>query len=123
MKSIIFYITDKSDGVKAVQDLCDSIKAREDAGHKLYFKFLMAGAYVITMGTEDADGNKFFVGEHEIIFIPVHRQGDIERLKETKEVVWYKNCMIMAGDNEKARALRDLLIDWLLEIKQDWVDS
>ena len=117
MDSIIFYITDREEGTKAVQYLCEDIKARQDAEHKLYFKFLLSGAYMVSMGCEDTDGNKHFIGEHEIIFMPVGRQSDIERLKDTKNVIWYKNCMIMAGDSDKTKELRQVLIDWLLEIK------
>lgn len=120
MKSIIFYVTNSEDSAKAVKYLTDAIKAREDAAHKLYFKFLMGGAYMLAMGCEDNKGEKYFVGNHEIIFIPSIRQRDIDRLKELKEVVWYKNCMIISGDNGKAVALRDLLIDWLLEKKEDF---
>lgn len=115
MKTIIFYTTDANDAVTSAQDLSDSIVLREDAKHKLYFRILFGGAYVISMGCVDVDGKKQFIGNHEIIFIPARRQQDIERLKESKDVVWYKNCMIMAGSGEKATALRDLLIDWLLE--------
>lgn len=119
MKTIIFYIVDRENGISAVRGLCDDIQAREDAKHKLYFKFLMNGTYMISMGCKDTDGIKHFVGNHEIIFIPANRQQDIERLKETKNVVWYKNCMIMAGEGEHPTRLRSILIDWLLEKMED----
>ena len=120
MKTIIFYIDDATDGIKAVQYLTDDIKAREDANHKLYFSFLMNGAWMVSMGCEDTDGKKHFIGEHEIVFMPTNRQRDIERLKDVKTVVWFKNCMIIAGEGAKPTELRQLLIDWLLEKKEDF---
>ena len=35
METIIFYVTDKKNGVKAVQDLVDDIKANKDAEHMM----------------------------------------------------------------------------------------
>ena len=120
MKTIMLTSQNKEDSIKSVNYLVEDIKAREDANHKLYFRFLMAGAYMVSMGCEDTDGVKHFVGEHEIIFMPSNRTQDIERLKELKDIVWLKNCMIIAGDGDKPKKLRNSLIDWLLEKKEDF---
>lgn len=120
MKTIIFYITDHEEIVKSVKNLTDDIKNREDASHQLYFKFLMGGAYTISRGRTDKNGVRELTGEHEILFIPSTRQRDIERLKETKTVIWYKNAMIIAGDGEKPKELRRLLINWLLNDKEEF---
>lgn len=117
MKTVIFYSTDIHDSVTAVKYLVDDIKAEEEANHKLFFKFLFENAYYISMGCVDDEGKRHFIGEHEVIFMPSERELDIERLKQTKDVVMYRNCMAISGD--KAKEFRKTLIDWLLEKKED----
>lgn len=123
MKTIIFYTKDRDEAIRSVEFLTKDIQSREDASHQLYFRFLMAGAYSVARGTTDEKGNKELTGEHEIIFIPFNRQRDIERLKELKEVIWYKNAMIIAGNGEKPTELRRLLINWLLNDKEEFVNE
>lgn len=120
METIIFYVTDKKNGVKAVQDLVDDIKANKDAEHKLFFKFLMADTYHISMGTTDDKGNRHLIGEHEVIFIPQTRLGKLDAtFNENKKILYMKNCMTICGDGKKPKAMRALLIDWLLEKKKE----
>ena len=120
MDTIIFYITDKEDGLKAIKALTDDIKADKDAEHKLYFRFLMANSYHVTMGCEDDEGKKHLIGEHELIFIPSTRLGNLDvSFNENKNIIFQKNCMLIVGDGEKPQAYRKLLIDWLLEKKKE----
>lgn len=116
VKTILFYITNKEDGLKAIQYLIDDIKANEEAQHKLFFKFLFEGAYYISMGTTDDEGKRYLIGDHEVIFMPQPRMGSMEEsFKQNKNIIFQKNCMIIAGDNGKAKTLRNVVIDWLLE--------
>lgn len=120
METILFYITDKEDGLKAIKFLTDDIKANEDANHKLYFRFLMADTYQVSMGCTDDDGNKHFIGNHEILFMPSSRLGKVDvSFDQNKKIIFQKNCMLIVGDGEKAKAYRALLIDWLLEKKKE----
>ena len=120
METILFYITDKEEGLKAIKFLTDDIKANDDANHKLFFKFLMADSYYISMGTTDDEGQKHFIGEHEVIFMPQTRLGKLDTtFNENKKIIFMKNCMIIAGDGKKAKAMRELIIDWLLEKKKE----
>lgn len=116
--TIMFYIVDQEDGINAVKYLTEDIKSREEANHKLYFRFLLGGAYVVSRGHVNDQGIKEMIGNNEIIFIPSIRQRDIERLKELKNVIWYKNIMTIAGKSKKSKELRQLLIDWLLEKRE-----
>ena len=116
VKTILLYITDKEDGLKAIQYLVDDIKANDEAHHKLYFKFLFNDAYYISMGTTDKDGKRYLIGDHELIFMPQTRLGSItDSFNQNKDIIFQKNCMVIAGDNEKAKAFRELIINWLLE--------
>ena len=120
VQTIIFYVTDKEDGLKAVKYLTDDIKANEEANHKLYFRFLMNDMYQVTMGCTDDDGQKHLIGNHEVLFIPSSKLGKWDvSFSENKKIIFQKNCMIMAGEGEKTKAMRALLIDWLLEKKKE----
>lgn len=120
METIIFYITDKEDGLKAIKSLTDDIKADNDADHKLYFRFLMADTYCVSMGCEEEDGTKHLIGEHEIIFMPSTRLGRLDSsFDQNKKIIFQKNCMLIVGDGEKPQAYRKLIIDWLLEKKKE----
>ena len=120
MKTILFYIVDKNDGLKAIQALTNDIKADKDADHKLYFKFLMADTYYICMGCEDEDKKKHFIGTNEVIFMPSSRLGKLETsFNQNKSIIFQKNCMLIVGDGKKPTEYRKLLIDWLLERKKE----
>ena len=120
LETILFYITDKEDGLKAVKYLTDDIKADEDANHKLYFRFLMADTYQVSIGCTDDDGQKHLIGNHEVLFVPESRLGKLDTsFNQNKNIIFMKNCMFIAGDGEKASSTRKLLIDWLLEKKKE----
>lgn len=120
METIIFYITDKEDGLKAIKALTDDIKTNEDANHKLYFRFLMADTYQVSMGCTDDDGKKHLIGEHELLFMPSTRLGKLDTsFDQNKNIIFQKNCMLIVGDGDKPKAYRELLIDWLLEKKKE----
>lgn len=120
MDTILFYITDKEDGLKAIKALTDDIKNDNDADHKLYFRFLMADTYQVSMGCEDEEGKKHLIGEHEILFMPSTRLGKFDTsFDENKNIIFQKNCMLIVGDGDKPKAYRKLLIDWLLEKKKE----
>lgn len=120
METIIFYITDKEDGLKAIKALTDDIKANEDANHKLYFRFLMADTYQVSMGCTDDEGQKHLIGEHEVLFMPSSRLGKLDiSFNDNKNIIFQKNCMLIVGDGDKPKAYRELLIDWLLEKKKE----
>ena len=116
VKTILFYVTDKEDGIKAVKYLIDDIKANDEAQHKLFFRPMMRGTYYISMGTTDDKGNRYMIGDHELLFMP---QNSFEFLdgtfKENKTIILQKNCMVIAGETEKASELRNKIINWLLE--------
>ena len=96
MQTIIFYITDKEDGLKAIKALTDDIKADKDADHKLYFHFLMADTYHVSMGCEDDEGKKHLIGEHELIFIPSTRLGKFDTsFDENKNIIFQKKQVNM----------------------------
>lgn len=117
VKTILFYVTDQENGIKAIKYLVDDIKANPEANHKLFFKFLMKGAYYISMGTTDDEGKRYLIGDHEVIFMPQTRLGFLDG--QNKNVIFQKNCMILAGDDDKTREFRGLIIDWLLEKRED----
>ena len=120
VQTILLYINDKEDGLKAIQQLVDDIKANEEANHKLFFKFLMADSYYISMGTTDDEGKRYLIGNHEVIFMPITRLGKLETsFNQNKKIIFQKNCMILTGDGEKPKAMRSLIIDWLLEKKKE----
>ena len=120
MDTILFYITDKEDGLKAIKALTDDIKNDNDANHKLYFRFLMADTYQVSMGCEDEEGKKHLIGEHELLFIPSTRLGKFDAsFDENKNIIFQKNCMLIVGDGDKPKSYRKLLIDWLLEKKKE----
>ena len=120
VKTILLYVTDKEEGVKAIKYLVDDIQKNEDANHKLFFKFLFNGAYYISMGTTDKEGARHFIGNHEVIFMPQARLNSlIDSFADNKNIIAQKNCMIIAGDSEKTVKLRSDIIDWLLEKSED----
>lgn len=120
MKTILLYITDKEDGLKAIKYLTDDIKANEEADHKLYFRFLMADTYQMSMGCNDDEGKPHLIGEHEILFMPSTRLGKLDiSFDQNKKIIFQKNCMLIVGDGDKPKAYRQLLIDWLLEKKKE----
>lgn len=116
MDTIIFVIHDAQEGVKSIEYLVNDIKDNPDAQHSLFFRFLMANSYYISKGETDSEGKRKLIGKHEVIFIPYSRMGKaLEEFEGKKNIIFQKNCMIIAGDGEKPKAFRELIINWLLE--------
>ena len=118
MKSVIFLVHDTEDGLATITQLTQDIKSNSDANHKLYFRVLLNNVYSITRGEVDKDGLTQLVGDREVIFLPMNKGNTskhlIGRMQEEKEVIFMDNCMYIAGDGDKKRDRRSLLIDWLL---------
>lgn len=119
MKSIIFLVHDREDGLAAITQLTQDIKSYGEANHKLYFRVLLNNVYAITRGEIDKDNVTKLVGDREVIFLPmndgINSKHLLGRVSENKEVVFMDNCMFICGDGEKKVDRRKLLIDWLLE--------
>ena len=119
MKSVIFLVYNKEDGLATITQLTQDIKASEDANHKLYFRSLFRGIYTITRGETDENGNKSLVGEREVIFLPMDDTNtskiNLGKMSENKEVIFMDNCMFICGDSNKKDKRRKDLINWLLE--------
>lgn len=116
MKTIIFTGSNPENHYKAIGFLCEAIKDRKDADHKIFVRSVMPHVHLMSMGCEATDGEKHFIGEHEIIFIPSTMDEEIERLKRTKEVVMCKNGMSFVGEDVTKV---NQIIDWLLEKTED----
>lgn len=119
VKTIIFTATDPEALYKSIGLLCETIKIRSDTEHKLFVSPLMNHTYLVSMGCVDTDGERHFIGNHEAIFIPANRVGEIMRLEQTKNVYAKTNCMMFVGETEEKQKRVNDLIDWLLEIKED----
>lgn len=100
METIIFLISNKEDGLASLNFLCDGIKSREDANHKLFFSRRLMGTYIVTNRET-----------RQIIFCPL---GRIEDIKSGLNIVDTYNCMWFVGDTEKSQSKLMALIDWLL---------
>ena len=104
MESIVFTITDKENGLAALNYICEAIKGREDADHKLFFSRRLMGMYIVFNGkADDAD--------REVIFCP---SGRLDQLKG-KNVIDTRNCMWFVGESDIKRARLQGTIDWLLK--------
>lgn len=118
IKTIIFHASDKESLLKSVTLLCDAIKTRTDADHKLFFSVLGQDFYVVNRADLGDDGKPHFVGHHEIIFM-LKDDRTAQRLIELKRVLYYRNCMCFVGDSEEKQARTQELINWLLETKEE----
>lgn len=118
LKTIIFWANSKEDIIKSIAFLSEVIKNREDTQHKLFFAPLMLNIFKMGMGELDENGRPHFTGNHEIIFMP-KRDGDIQRLIQTKRIRYSKNCMCFVGDSEAKQKKANDIVDWTLEIKEE----
>ena len=116
VKTIIFFGDSPEALYKSLALLCNCIKERTDADHKLFVAPMSSHIYVVTKG-EDEDGKKNLNGNHELIFMP-NDDKLLQRLIQTKSVLYYRNCMSFVGDSEKKQQKVQELIDWLLEMKE-----
>lgn len=127
MKTIIFLVFNKEDGLATVTQLTQDIKANEEANHKLFFRNLFKGKYCIAKGEPGEDGKPVMNGDREIIFLPMDDRSiskiALARLAEGKEILMVKNCMCLCGDGEAKQNRRRKVIDWLLELTDDITES
>ena len=115
MSTIIFFSTSSEDHVKSVEALVEALRADGRCEHKICFRPITVNFYQILRGELDDDGNMQPIGCHEILYLPVNRTEEIERLKRTKNVVLEINGMCFVGDNDKKKYKVKKIIDWLLE--------
>ena len=111
MSTIIFFSTSSDDHVKSVETLVEALKADGRCEHKICFRPITLNFYQIIRGEKDDNGNMQPIGCHEILYLPVNRTEEIERLERTKNVVLKKNSMCFVNNEDKTKKL----IDWLLE--------
>ena len=119
MKTIIFHYSNPDALYTSVGHLCKVIKERKEAKHRLFIRPLMQYIYTISMGCETTDGERNFIGEHEVIFVGSHMTDVIERLKRTKDIVCDINGMCIVGTSEEKQEKTNKLIDWLLEKEEE----
>ena len=117
VKTIIFFGDNPEALYKSLALLCNCIKERTDAAHKLFVAPMASHIYVVSKG-EINDDKKTLNGNHEIIFMPNDDKLS-QRLIQTKKVLYYRNCMGFVGDSEKKQKKVQEIIDWLLEIKEE----
>ena len=111
MSTIIFFSTSSEDHVKSIETLVEALRADGRCEHKICFRPLTVNFYQILRGVVQDNGTMIPVGCHEILYLPVNRKEEIERLERTKNVVLKKNGMCFVNKEEKTKKL----IDWLLE--------
>ena len=111
MSTIIFFSTSSEDHVKSIETLVEALRADGRCEHKICFRPLTVNFYQILRGVVQDNGTMIPVGCHEILYLPVNRKEEIERLERTKNVVLKKNSMCFVNKEKKTKKL----IDWLLE--------
>lgn len=99
MESIVFTVSNKEDGLASINYICEAIKGREDANHKLFFSRRLMGMYTI-----------FNAEDREIIFCPI---GIVDKL-EGKNIVDLKPCMWYVGESDLKKGRLNAIIDWVL---------
>ena len=117
VKTIIFFGDNPEALYKSLALLCNCIKERTDTDHKLFVSPMSSHIYVI-MKREPIDEINTRLGSHELIFMP-NDDKIVQRLIQTKSVLYYRNCMSFVGDSEKKQQKVQEIIDWMLEMKED----
>lgn len=117
IKTIIFFGDNPEALYKSLALLCNCIKERTDAAHKLFVAPMASHIYVI-MKREPIDEINTRLGSHELIFMP-NDDKILQRLIQTKSVLYYRNCMGFVGDSEKKQQKVQEIIDWMLEMKEE----
>ena len=118
METVILFAANREDALKSVSSLCNDIKSRDDANHRLYFNARLMGMFVIAPG-EVIDDKKEFTGNRELIIFPAMRDDDFERLKASKNLVSIHNANWVIGDGPRKVNARKKMIDWLLNLRDD----
>lgn len=119
MSTIIFFSTSSDDHIKSVETLVDGLNADERCKHKICFRPITMNFFQFIRGEKDEEDHMQPIGCHEILYLPVNRQEEINRLKRTKNVVLEINGMCFVGDNDKKKLKLKKIIDWLLEERED----
>lgn len=112
MSTIIFISTSAEDQMRSCETLNNACIADERCKHKIFFRPIMQNVFQWISGARDKEDGDILLGCHEILYLPAHREAEIARLEETKNVVLKKNSMCFVGkDDTKVKKL----VDWLLE--------
>ena len=119
METILLIANDRIVAGEAITVICNDIKAREDANHKLYFRRIMMGAYTISSGHTEEDGTRILDGNRELVIFPVYREEQLEKLKTGKNLIEMHNATWILGEGPKKVDIRTKLIDWLLGAEWD----
>ena len=115
MSTIIFFSTSQNDHVRSIETLVDALRADGRCEHKICFRPITLNLFQFIRGELDDSNYMQPIGCHEILYLPVTREEEIERLKRTKNVVLEINCMCFVGENDKKKLKVKKIIDWLLE--------
>ena len=116
MSTIIFFSTSMEDHLKSIETLTEGFRADERCAHKVCFRPIMTNVFQFIGGAlNEETGQMVPMGCHEIIYIPVTHEENIQRLEATKNVVLNINCMCFVGDNDKKKLKLKKIIDWFLE--------
>ena len=114
MKTIIFFSTCPEDHVRSIEELNIAFNADERCHHKIFFRPIMPNVFQFIKGDKDEDGNPLF-GCREILYLPITKEAEIQRLEATKNVALNINCMCFVGNNDKKQLKKKKIIDWMLE--------
>lgn len=116
MSTIIFFSTSMEDHLKSIETLTEGFRADERCAHKVCFRPIMQNVFQFIGGAlNEETGQMVPMGCHEIIYIPVTHEENIQRLEATKNVVLNINCMCFVGDNDKKKLKLKKIINWFLE--------
>lgn len=122
MRTVLLFANRREDALKSVEAICNDVKAREDANHKLAFARRLMGSFLIAPYETDAEGNKHLAGDRELLLFPALKVEEFEKLKSVKNVESIHNAKWVIGDGPWKVKRRQDLIDWLLG-KRDHIDG
>lgn len=107
METKIFIAQTKESALACVQHLCEDVKSREDANHKLFFARRMFNFFQIT---NRETRSVLIIGAN--VF---ESESNAQHLKGLHVVDEVKNCMSLVGESEDKAKKRKEIIDWLLD--------
>ncbi len=106
METKIFIAQTREAALACVQHLCEDVKTREDANHKLFFVRRMFNFFQIT---DRETRSVLIIGAN--VF---ENESNAQHLKGLNVVDEVKNCMSLVGESEDKAKKRQDIIDWLL---------
>ena len=115
MSTIIFVSNLADDQTKSIEALVNALKADGRCEHKICFRPITTNFFQFIRGVKDDDKGMFPIGCHEILYLPINRKEEIERLERNKNVIIKINSMCFVGDSDKKKKKLKNIIDWLLE--------